>query len=503
MTRWTMLAVCFLGACEGGPGVGPGGNANTDRQIDGLPAATGDISAAPHAASGRMCINGDGQIFAMWRDNRDGFFDVWFNRSDDGGETWLSDPVRVKQGGGDALDLQMACVADRVYAVWTDTRDSETEYTNIYFNFSTDGGDSWREQDVLIDDDPDGRFISINPQIVLSKGRPFIIWADQVAGAPDIYAVSSGGGPQFTEPVRLSNTLTGTGQAAEEVPAGESWSGNPRAAADEEGYVYVVWEDKRNGAQDVYFTVTTEDGSAETFRRDRRVNTDAPGSAFAFSPRVAASQGNAFVVWQDARNGADRDIYMRAAVNGGTALLSEDVRIDSLDAPGQSDSINPSLLVRGSTAHIVWQDAVQGAYDIYHRPVTVTEGLLDLGDAEVRVENSPVGSTNAIRPRIFERAGDVIVGWEDRRADQGDQGFNELYYNHLSLADAEPAWGREDLRLDSNFPGETASTDLQLATHSGFVQAIWTDNRQGRTNVYFSRSPIGGEVVNLADVEED
>lgn len=93
----------------------------------------------------------EGRIYALWEDSRAGPVDVFFNRSSDGGATWLPDDVRVNTNAVGLSHITVPQLAqdgrDAVYAVWKDDRDG---FEALYSNASRDGGATWRGNDVRI-----------------------------------------------------------------------------------------------------------------------------------------------------------------------------------------------------------------------------------------------------------------------------------------------------------------------------------------------------------------
>jgi hypothetical protein len=495
--RNTVLLAALAGAaaCTGPETVDDGvENANFDKQIDGL----NDLDEPDTVESfdARMCVAGNGTIYVVWRDARVGPSDVWFNRSDDGGQTFLSSPILVKQGPGNASGVQLACAGERVYVVWEDDRDGETGYQNIYVNFSTNSGDDWLAADVALDNDPDGLAISLGPQIRLSGNKVHIVWYDQLEGAPDVYmSTSINGGRKFEEPIRVS------GDREDESGAGEYWSGNPQMEVDSAGRIYVVWEDTRNGRQDIFASVSSTEG--RSFGPQKRIDTgDTRGTAYSFSPKLGVSEGHAYVVWHDSRAGVGRDIFMNYSSDGGDNWFDAAVRAEG-DAAGFSESINPDILVDGDTAHIVWQDQRDLGYDIYYRKAVA--GVLDetIEELDVRLDTDGPGVGNSDRPSIALNGEDMVVAWRDYRADGADQGYNDLYYNHTLKEDVIEGWADEDLRLDSIADGTSFTEDLNLEIHNGEIYAAWIDGRNGTRNVFFSRTIIGEAVESLLDYVTD
>jgi hypothetical protein len=488
MKRLTCVGLALTIAACNGPNTGPTIDPsllNLDRQIDGFEDVV-DGEDEIDSYDVNMCVSNSGNIYVAWRDDREGPSDVWFNRSTDGGANWLPAPRRVKQGRGNATGVHMTCSGERVYVVWEDDRDGETGYENIYLNFTADGGDTWEDDDVSIDADPEGFAISLGPRVVIGQGKVHIVWYDQIEGAPDVYvATSSNAGKSFGVPSRVSGSR-------EDGGAGEAWSGNPEIAMDSDGRLYVAWEDTKNGKQDIFFSGRAD--SEMEFGPQKRVDTgDTRGSNYSFAPRLEADGGHVYVVWHDGRSGEHRDIYMNYSADGGVTWLEEAVRVET-DAQGFSESLNPDIIVEGDTAHIVWQDARNVGYDVFYRKSVAGDAAS--AEEEVRLDvTDDEGVGNSVQPRITKREDVIGVLWMDLRADGGD-GYNDLYYAYLDLAEEEPAWS-DDLRLDSIGAGSSFTEDHHMAIHEGSVYATWVDGRSGSRDVFFSSVLLGASVDSL------
>ncbi|MEX2219347.1 MAG: sialidase family protein [Phycisphaerales bacterium] len=76
--------------------------------------------------------------------------DVYFNRSTDGGQSWLPAPIRVNNDPANAGAWQwfgtLSVAPDgRLDAVWNDTRESlSVTSSRLYYAFSADGGTTWQ-----------------------------------------------------------------------------------------------------------------------------------------------------------------------------------------------------------------------------------------------------------------------------------------------------------------------------------------------------------------------
>ena len=87
-------------------------------------------------------------------------------------------------GTAASLSPQIAASGDSVYVTWADQRKGEFD---IYFNRSPDGGTSWLESDLRLNTDLAGVATSVSPQIEASGERVYVAWEDERNGESDIY----------------------------------------------------------------------------------------------------------------------------------------------------------------------------------------------------------------------------------------------------------------------------------------------------------------------------
>ena len=148
-----------------------------------------------------------------------------------------------------------------VYVTWVDERAGSTD---IYFNYSSNYGMTWQANDIRLDTgDAPGANRSLVPQISNdNNGHVYVTWADRRAGGEDIYFnYSSNYGMTWqAKDIRLD-----TGDAP-----GVNCSLVPQISNDNNGHVYVVWEDNRNG---IYFNYSNDYG-VTWLERDIKLNDD-------------------------------------------------------------------------------------------------------------------------------------------------------------------------------------------------------------------------------------
>jgi hypothetical protein len=204
----------------------------------------------------------DGTFYVFWRDSFQQF--LWMSRSDDAGETWTPDASIV------AMHPLPASVP------------------------AGEGG---------------YRLLNLPAAATAPNGDLVVVWNDQLLGDADILAIRSGdGGDTWSAPVRVNDDLPGALQFF------------PWMAIDGQGYVHVLWYDRRNDAVDldVYASVSIDGGA--TFRANRRLTAASfvpllptEGGAAAFIGDyngIAVSPSGVFAFYQDSRRG-EQDVWVQ------------------------------------------------------------------------------------------------------------------------------------------------------------------------------------------------
>jgi len=482
-----LASVVLLAACGG---TGPGGLEFVgDTRLD-----SAEVNDDPDSQGTKMCLTDAGHVYVLWLDNRrdssDPRSDIWLNRSLDRGDSWLQAPVRVNHEDSNVFNAELHCNSRGVFVVWEDDRDGELENHQIYFNKSTNLGETFLDEDILLEVfDVEGNSMSLEPKIIGStkpgsEDELFVTWYDNLNGAYDILVTSSGdSGETWRDPVRVDS----------DQPAGSAYSARPKIAVSDDALdVFVVWEDSRDGAADVYFARSVSGGVS--WENDDRLDVgDGAGAWNSFEPQICTNgDESVYVVWHDARNGEGRDVFYNYSPDSGADWSSEAERIDS-DPAGLNNSLFPVCVAEGSSAHVAWQDNRNDGYDIFYRQIR--DGLLD--DPEVRLDIGDIeGGANSLGTTIANDRQAVMVAWRDGRSEarQGvSNGFEDLHYQHFGATgfDRETAEVDSDFRVDSWYDGQSFKTDLNIAVLGGEWYAAWTDGRNGSLDVFFRRLALG------------
>ena len=236
---------------------------------------------------------------------------IMFSKSVDGGETW-SISKKINQVSGDCKDFDntvegaVPCVGPEgeIYVSWAGPE-------GIVFDRSLDGGDTWLSNDIFVSDQPGGWSYSIGG-LSRCNGMPvtccdisnspfhgniYINWTDQRNGDVDVFiAKSTDGGNTWSAPVRVNDDPPGNDQFF-------SWMTIDRANGD----IYVIFYDRRgyyNNYTDVYIARSTDGG--ETFENLKISESPFfPYSSYFFGDytNITAYNGKVRPIWTRLQNG--------------------------------------------------------------------------------------------------------------------------------------------------------------------------------------------------------
>ncbi|MDO8366283.1 MAG: T9SS type A sorting domain-containing protein [Saprospiraceae bacterium] len=253
---------------------------------------------------------------------------ILFSKSTDGGLSWTPSK-RINKLAGDCVDSDntsegaVPCVGPNgeVYVVWSNRN-------KLWFDRSTDGGQTWLDEDILVGDQPTG-WDYLVPGISRSNGLPvsvcdlsggqhhgtiYVNWSDQRNGAHDTevwFSKSTDGGQNWSTATRVNDDNTERHQFF-------TWMTIDQVT----GYLWFVFYDRRNyndSQTDVYMAVSKDGG--ETFK-----NFKVSESPFIPNENVFFGDYNNVTAY----NNVVRPIWTRLVGNDlslWTAMLSPDVLV--------------------------------------------------------------------------------------------------------------------------------------------------------------------------------
>lgn len=285
------------------------------------------------------------------------------------------------------------------YVTWNDDRNGNQDA--YYEKFNTVPASEWSGSKKLSTgaEAADQTF----PQIVFGTTPPFayLSWLDARDGATDIYSQKinpNTGALQWSPEVKI-NVYNGVAPV----------QNKPRIAIDSSENLIFVWQDSRNGNNDIFMQKMDKNGNV-LWAQDIKINTDATTAeqtkpAFAIGSTTPSFY---YTVWQDERNG-NSDIYSQKYDSSGVKVWGNDMKINS--DSGSAMQENPVITEdRNGNFYIVWEDSRNGNSDIYLQKIDPDGNKLISFD--VRINSSITGEQE--NPDIYiNKDGYPVITWQD------------------------------------------------------------------------------------------
>jgi len=246
------------------------------------------------------------------------------------------------------------------------------------------------------------------------------------------------------------------------------------------GALYAIWEDERNGNDDIYLAASADLGASWT-DPNLPVTEDAFMTAYQRAPTVAVDPaGRVAAAWGDGR-GPSYDIYFAASLDGGDTWTDPNVLVS--DDPF-GDQVLPVLTANATGGlFLAWEDRRSGDTN----PGIWFAASGD-GGATWSSPNLPVRATFSVESNptmAVAPNGTIYVAWEDFR-----NGDADIYVSWST--DAGLTWRTPNVRVDDD-AGAAAQTEPSVAVDpTGTVHLAWRDARGGDADIYSANSTDGG-----------
>ncbi len=232
----------------------------------------------------------------------------------------------------------------------------------------------------------------------------------------------------------------------------------PKVAASG-GNVYTVWQDGRDGDWDIYFKFH----NGVSWSAVTEVSTDSGTEAQTY-PKIAAGGGKAYVVWVD-DGGGDKDIMMRV-FDG--SIWSSEMEVSQDIANQEQDE--PDVAYDGGTVHIVWQEFQIADRDILYR---TWNGVSFSTIQEVSIDS---GSEFQKVPAVAAQFGVVHFVWADR----GDGDWDIVYRQYNGSAWLSPQEISADVGTENQYLPD-------ISSDSGVIHVVWEDPGDGDYDIKYRK----------------
>ena len=295
-----------------------------------------------------VAVASDSSVYVAWAQNTGQVSDIFCREWHNG---WVGGPSDLSSSQGMCVGASVAADGLRnVHVVWAD---NVTNHYEIYYRKYTPGlgwNGTFQVSKSMV--------LAWTPSVTADKdGNVYVVWVDRRDGNFEVY---------------LRRYLYGIGWGNEKrLSYNGGVSSNPSVAVDSEENLHIVWEDFRNGNEEIYYRgITNREGPGWDPVETRLTN----DGATSWDPSVAADRfGNVHVVWADNRD-SNFEIYYKLGIK------SVPVSIDLLAL--YAESVTEGVAVR-------WEVTFEGNvafFDVYRKD--------DDGDSLVKVTREPLFAQN-------------------------------------------------------------------------------------------------------------
>ena len=266
-------------------------------------------------------------------------------------------------------------------------------------------------------------------------------------------------------------------------------------AVDSNRKVYVAWQDARGAAPDIWLGASADHGA--TWAEKTQVTNQPTAQT---EPAIAIDANNGvYLAWTDARNTATQgtDIYVASSTDA--PAWTNHVAVNS---PANQSQPAIAMESAGTIGHLVWTDDRNGNADIYYGatpddfPKTPVVGGNVVDDTKGKAQTHP-----AITVTGDAAASDVnvFVCWQDSRDATEVKPDTDIYFwegrtDHFF-------WGGDPKNLNVLVNDDVPSDAAQTVPCIGVDKRdkpymAWADTRDGQQNVYAAGAAlfVHGEV---------
>jgi hypothetical protein len=290
-----------------------------------------------------IAVDPSGTLHVVWGQLLPGNSDVFYMKSEDGGDTWTTTQrLSWTSGGSAGSAIAVAPTEGGLHVVWHDNTPGNYE---IYYRGSTDGGTSWKASRRLTWTSDD----SYSPAIATdSSGTVHVVWQDRTPGNYEFYyKKSTDGGHTWTPSKRLTWN--------------DGWSQYQALVVDSSDHLHLVWDDGTPGNFEIYYKKSTDGG--DTWTAAQRLTWN---SSYSYAPSLGAeSPTNLHLVWHDNLPGNFEVYYKKSTDGGNTWTASQRLTWNSGFSGWTAIAVQAS-----GNVHVVWQDDTPDNCEIYYKRYT-------------------------------------------------------------------------------------------------------------------------------------
>ncbi len=287
-------------------------------------------------ACGRNISVWKNYIHICWADKRSGYFNLYYKRSSNFGETWSPD-MRLTT---DTFQLSRPVISsdkNTIFIVWEDNRNGN----EIYYKKSDDYGLSW-SNDTRLTDDP---AVSMFPSVFVKNNDIHVVWTDRrVTGNGEVYyKMSTNNGITWSTDLKISNSLT-----SDYFPSISAVNNT----------IHIIWEDRRFNVGTIYYRRSTDYGI--TWENEMRLTFSTPPNNW--MPALSVSGINIQIGWIAQQNTGNFEVFNMYSQDNGATWSN----INKITTGLITYTSSVSISNKNNFVYLTWQDERTGDKEIYY-----------------------------------------------------------------------------------------------------------------------------------------
>ncbi len=461
-----------VAGCAGFPAVTTGPSAETPQEPE-------DPRQAWNPA---IAIEPGGRIFVSYYGGLGGNkTELLFNRSFDGGVTWLRDPIHLY-----TLDLPKTPIqyhqivtngAGKVWVIWL-TEKKEMSYwkpQELHVRMSPDRGVTWNDKEVTWRFENKSNY----PGTALGKkDELYLSWTQDIDlnSVPHFNRTAEDGTAWAPSPLTLPARVAAETNRKSEDRREAHW---PVLLVGPRGDVYTTWQERSPDlSTDILFN-RSEDGGRSWLPGSVRLNTSPPGGHTSREPRITTDgEQGVYVVWEDSRHNTS-DLYFNRSLDGGTTWLDQDIWLTSV-RPSLAAATGSILRTdRSGHLYLLWNDIREAPYSLYFSR-SLNRGANWLPEA-IRLDHHGEKAIAWAPSLANDSDGHVYATWWE------GTGPSEGTIRFRRSADYGATWEEEQI-LDTGQGKEGPRFPVLKVDGDGVVYLMWSSDRSGNYQLYLNQS---------------
>jgi hypothetical protein len=373
-----------------------------------------------------------------------------------------ADIILIGENVGDRFGFSVSNAGNLNKDGYDDVIVGAPEYKDTLGNYTT----VWGSSDLKVNQNTDTRSQYYTAVAVDGNGNTIVVWEDTRNLDYDIFAQKFDGN---------GNPLWGSSDVKVNQNPDSDNQRSPKLVIDTFGNAIIVWDDPRNGPEEIYAQKLDPDGVPQWGASDLNVNQN-PDMASRFDPDIDIDlNNNVIVVWDDYRNG-NSDVYAQKLDSNGNPQWGGTDKLVNQNTDSD-DQTSPVVAVdTNGNAIVTWADLRDVDYNIYAQKLD-TNGVAQWGSSDIRV-NQDLDVENQFEPAIsVDTSGNSIIAWDDYRS-----GTHYDIYSQKLNPSGNIQWGSSDIMVNQ-FSDSTDKLSPEIVIDSNENAIfVWEDNRNGASN---------------------